>query len=151
MRGFTLIELLVVIVIVSIFAAIAVPSYQRYIQRANRAVVRATLADLAAKQDVQRLQTRSFATTFAALNGVASDTFYIDRTNKVSASLNSSTSIYKISFASGATADAFTLTAETVGSIQTKDTDCAKLTLSSAGVRMGKKSNNTDNPECWGR
>jgi type IV pilus assembly protein PilE len=33
--GFTLIELLIVVVIVAILAAIAIPSYQRYIQRGD--------------------------------------------------------------------------------------------------------------------
>ncbi len=46
--GFTLIELMVVVVIVAIFAAIAIPSYARYMERKDLAVV---------KQEAQKLAT----------------------------------------------------------------------------------------------
>ena len=45
-RGFTLIELMVVVVIVAIFAAIAIPSYQNYVRRAEASQV---------QQEIQRL------------------------------------------------------------------------------------------------
>ena len=46
--GFTLIEMMVVVVIVAIFAAIAIPSYQAYIRRANASQV---------QQEIQRIAT----------------------------------------------------------------------------------------------
>ena len=46
--GFTLIELMVVVVIVAIFAAIAIPSYQEYVRRAVASQ---------AQQEVQRVAT----------------------------------------------------------------------------------------------
>lgn len=46
--GFTLIELMVVVVIVAIFAAIAIPSYARYMDRKDLAIV---------KQEAQKLAT----------------------------------------------------------------------------------------------
>src|SRR5690606_28261602 len=45
-KAFTLIELMVVIVIVAIFAAITIPSYQGYVRKANAAQ---------AQQEVQRI------------------------------------------------------------------------------------------------
>lgn len=68
--GFTLIELMIVVVIVAIFAAIAIPSYQEYARRAIASQ---------AQQEVQRLATlldrhkarnfsyRGFTTTSAVL------------------------------------------------------------------------------------
>ena len=47
-KGFTLIELMVVVVIVAIFAAIALPSYQEYVRRASASQ---------AQQEIQRLAT----------------------------------------------------------------------------------------------
>lgn len=47
-NGFTLIELMVVVVIVAIFAAIALPSYQEYIRRSAAAQ---------AQQEIQRIAT----------------------------------------------------------------------------------------------
>lgn len=42
-RGFTLLELMVVVVIVAIFATIAIPSYERYIARSYQAKAQAEL------------------------------------------------------------------------------------------------------------
>ncbi|RZF56934.1 prepilin-type N-terminal cleavage/methylation domain-containing protein [Acinetobacter halotolerans] len=47
-KGFTLVELMIVVVIVAIFAAIAIPSYQEYVRRAIAAQ---------AQQEMQRLST----------------------------------------------------------------------------------------------
>ena len=51
-RGITLIELLVVIVIVGILAAIAVPVYTNYLQRARRADAKTALERFRASRDV---------------------------------------------------------------------------------------------------
>jgi len=48
--GFTLIELVIAVAIVGILAAIAIPSYQSYIVRANRSAAQSAMLDLANRE-----------------------------------------------------------------------------------------------------
>lgn len=57
--GFTLIELMVVVVIVAIFAAVAIPSYQNYVRRANANQAEQALLNLAAQ--LERHKARNFS------------------------------------------------------------------------------------------
>jgi type IV pilus assembly protein PilE len=55
-RGITLIELLVVILIVAILAAIAIPVYTGYLQRARRADAKTALEQVRASQEMWRAE-----------------------------------------------------------------------------------------------
>ena len=57
--GFTLIELMLVIVIVAIFAAIAIPSYQAQIRRSDAAAVQQEIQKLA--EQLERYKSRNFS------------------------------------------------------------------------------------------
>lgn len=57
-KGFTLIELMVVLVIVAIFAAIAIPSYQSYVRRANASQVQQEVQRIA--DELSRWKSRNF-------------------------------------------------------------------------------------------
>lgn len=70
-RGFTLIELMVAVVIVSILAAIAYPSYKTYVLKGHRASAQAFLMDAAQRQQQYFLDNRSFAPDVATLFGTA--------------------------------------------------------------------------------
>jgi len=60
-RGITLIELLIVIVIIGILAAIAIPAYTNYMQRARRVDAKTALEHLRATQEMFRAE-RGFYT-----------------------------------------------------------------------------------------
>jgi type IV pilus assembly protein PilE len=67
-RAFTLIELLVTIAIVAILAAIAYPSYTKYVIKGNRAAAQSHLMDLAQAEAQYFADSRTYASTVAALN-----------------------------------------------------------------------------------
>ena len=54
--GFTLVELMIVVVVIGILAAIAYPSYTRYVEKARRADAMATLLDIS--QRLERCYTQ---------------------------------------------------------------------------------------------
>ncbi len=67
-KGFTLIELLIVIVIVGILAAVAIPVYTGYTQRARRADAKTALEQLRAAQEVFRAENGAYTNNFGVLN-----------------------------------------------------------------------------------
>ncbi len=66
--GFTLIEVMVTVAIVAIIASIAYPSYLGQVRKSRRAEAQSTLMSIAGKQQQMILDTRSYASTVAALN-----------------------------------------------------------------------------------
>lgn len=58
-NGFTLIELMVVVVIVAIFSAIAIPSYQAYVRRAEASKAQQEMQKIAAS--LERHKARNFS------------------------------------------------------------------------------------------
>jgi type IV pilus assembly protein PilE len=66
-KGFSLIELMIVAVIVGILAAVAIPSYQSYVVKGNRAAAQAFMVDVANREKQYLLDARSYAADLATL------------------------------------------------------------------------------------
>lgn len=147
-HGFTLTELMIAVAIVGILAAIALPSYNSYVLRANRSTARTAMSELLARQESFYAERKAYATSLADLGYAVSS---IDREGRFTAT----NAIYTLSFtAAGAAcpgagtpdANGFMVQAVPAGG-QTADTRCATLCASSAGYR-GSSAGATD---CWTR
>lgn len=62
-KGFSLIELMVVVAIVAIIVALALPSYTRYVLKANRGEAQQLLLNWANNQEIWRANDTNYATT----------------------------------------------------------------------------------------
>ncbi|MBD9503854.1 type IV pilin protein [Pseudomonas sp. BGr12] len=129
-RGFTLIELMVTVAIVAILAAVAFPSYQRYVLRSHRVEAQAVLSEAAARQERYYSQNNAYASTAAGLN----------MTSNVNALQYYSLAISNI------TATTYTLTATATGA-QAKDAPCLSLSLDQAGTRSNTGTGT--GTTCW--
>ena len=59
--GFTLIELMITMTIIAILATIALPRYQQYVIRSNRAAAQAQMMEIANRQQLFMVSDRSYA------------------------------------------------------------------------------------------
>ena len=66
-KGFTLIELLVVVLIIGILAAIALPQYQKAVEKSKAAQAFAMIRTVAAAQEAYHMANGSYATKFDEL------------------------------------------------------------------------------------
>jgi len=61
--GFSLVELMIVVAIVAILVALALPSYSRYVRKANRGEAQSLLLNWANNQEIWRANDVDYATT----------------------------------------------------------------------------------------
>ncbi len=133
-KGFTLIEVMIVVAILAIIAAIAVPSYRRYVLEVNRKASIAYMNDLG--QALERLYTNNNGTY-----GVAG-TYTLNTTTGmygtiISAPATTDPRGYTTELVIGALGQSFTITA-TPDTAQSKDR-CGTLTIGNDGSREAKK------------
>lgn len=142
---------MIAVAIVAVLAAIALPSYQAYVLRANRTTGKTFMADLLSRQESFFADRKRYASALSEI-GFA-DTIQIDREGKQTAT----DAIYSITLGAAATScpaaasgtpsdSAFMLFAVPTG-VQAGDTRCGTLCLSSTGYR-GASGSSTD---CWTR
>lgn len=62
-RGITLIELMIVVAVIAILGAVAYPSYQSYIIRANRSAAQQLMLKIASRQEQYRLDAKTYTST----------------------------------------------------------------------------------------
>ena len=126
-KGFSLVELMIVVVIVGILVAMALPSYKRYIRKANRVEAQQLLMNWANNQEIWRANDFEYA--------VVPDPDVPDDPGIPVPTLA------KYTFTlSGRAALTYILTATATGD-QAKDIPCDVLTLN--------QSNAKEPTECW--
>lgn len=125
--GFTLIELMIVVAIIGILAAIAYPSYQQYVLRANRSEAQAILSETAQLME-RRFTTCGTYGTNATCATAAAPTSAVQPVGATGSAIR-----YNIDFSAGPSATAFTLRAAPT-TAQASDT-CGTLTLSNIGIQ----------------
>ena len=117
-QGFTLIEILIALLIIGILAAVAVPNYQAYVQKAKRSDAQTALTNMAAALEEYYSNNQYVYTDVVANVGGP----------------NSANGKYILSITMPATADSYALTATAIGE-QVADTACQTITLTSTGVK----------------
>jgi type IV pilus assembly protein PilE len=132
--GVTLIELMVVMAIIGIIAAIAIPSYRRYVLRSNRTDAKTALMQTA--QLLERCYTNSSPYSYNGATCTAAVVLPFD--------VPSGT--YRISGVRGA--QVYVLQATPIGA-QVEDVPCASFRLTQAGVQT--VSGPMPAGECWRR
>jgi type IV pilus assembly protein PilE len=127
-RGITLIELMIVIVIVGILAAIAYPSYARYVEQARRADGKAALLDAAQRLERCYTQNNTYVDCDGFLPSASPDGFYTVDVSAIDAT-------------------SFTLTAVPEG--PQADSPCRTYTLASDGTRGVTGGASLSADRCW--
>lgn len=134
--GFTLIEVMTAMAIIGILAAVALPSYTSYIERAHRTGAKTVL--LEAAQFMERYR----AINFRYVDGVGVAPAL---PTALTLSPNQGTKRYDVALTGITTATSFTLTATPSG---WADNRCGALTLDNLGV---KGQGAGDIATCWNK
>ncbi|WP_425601678.1 type IV pilin protein [Dyella subtropica] len=122
---------MIVVAIVAILAAIALPSYRKYVLHGNRSAAEQVMLDMSAAQERYMIDNRSYAASASSLGyAVMPDTVSPNYTMAVATNSGPPPS--------------FNITATPINS-QTGDTDCNVLTLTSSG----SKSASGSSTKCW--
>jgi len=125
MRGVTLMELLTVVTVLGILAAIAIPSYRRYLIRSQRSEAKIALMNLQSAQEKFYLQNNAYTNNVTAAAPTGLGMSAASETNK-----------YDIAVVAAADGQSYVATASPhAGGGQTDDTQCLNFTINERGTR----------------
>jgi type IV pilus assembly protein PilE len=135
--GVTLMELLTVIIVISILASLAVPSYRRYLLRAQRSDATTALLRMQSAQEKHFLQYGVYVTTTASIPNATT-------AGGLGLSTVSERGFYNITVANP-NGTGYTLTATPVaGGGQSADTGCVSFSVTEAGTKQAFNSSSVD-------
>jgi type IV pilus assembly protein PilE len=140
--GFTLIEVMIVVVIISLLATIAYPSYTQFVMRSKRQAAKNMLYTIADRQEQFYQDNKIYAANLSTL-GFEANTIGLD--NSGERALATATDLTYVLDLVDATATTYTVQAVPKNQQAARDTDCATLTLTQAGER----TQSGDGQNCW--
>jgi len=137
-RGFTLLELVIVLAIIGILSAIAIPVYDRHLQRAHRSDALVALLDIASRQQQHFSRNLAYTDNVTALGYPSTDNQNTTR---------SPDGHYRITLHTGT--DDWHATATPTGR-QARDRGCAEFRIHHDGSRSARDAGNGDATGiCW--
>lgn len=135
-RGMTLMELLVAVIILGVLTAIAVPSYRRYLVRAQRSDATTALLRLQASQEKHFLQYGVYVLVTDDLPKSHAD-------GGLGMAVVSERGFYDIEVTD--TDTGYTATATPIaGGGQAEDSTCAEFSITEAGTKRSENASGTD-------
>jgi type IV pilus assembly protein PilE len=150
-KGFTLIELVIAILIASILAAIAIPSYSNYVRKTRRTEVRSALLDMVSLEERYFSTQNTYSANFTDLGYPTAAASVVLSSGYYSIATPSITAVAVPTATTAGSPAVVTLIGTVVaGTDQAKDTNCASFTVTSAGVQSSLNSGGTDSTSiCW--
>ena len=147
--GFSLIELMIVVVIATILAAIAIPSYNSSIRKSRRTEAKTALTDLAAREERYFATQNVYTNDPVALKYVASGAWPVAIGNYYS--ISSVVVTQAAASPTATTPGTYTLQiTPTAGSTQLKDTSCQTFQVDQTGKQTSLNSGGADSTAtCW--